>query len=593
MQDPTWFQKTGHNPENSIAVLPFKNMSSDKENEYFSDGITEELINALTRVEGLSVIARSSAFTYKGQDIDPRRIGTDLGVTYILEGSVRKANDRVRVTAQLIKTSDCFHLFSEVYDRELKDIFEVQDDISNKIVRKFTEKTGLPETKRTLVTSSTENTEAYELYLKGRFNLSKGSLEATRTAIVFFEAALQKDRGFVLPYAGLAACYNFLGGSGLMNDKEAFIKAREYAGKTNQIDDGVAETHLSLAKVSFWGDWDFETTGIHIKKAVQLSPGTSDIHGFNALFLMASGKLDEALIEAQLAAKLDPLSMEGKFRLGELYYRSARFVEAIEIFDEILSSHPFFNQANIFKAWSHLFLGDPETAANMFSNIPISTDESMTFHGGLAYACYKLMKYDRILETLKDFKSEVEKGKKHWLNYNYALIFRALGEREKMFQYLEKGLKEKSTPVLFIKVDPVWDQFRSDPDFASLVENTFSPERGKKEVTIQADTREEFVLDLNKLLFIEAQENYSRIVWRDEQGIREKLLRVTLKHVEDQLADVHMVRCHRSYIINMKAGFEITGNSNGYRLKSKLIKDTIPISRSLGKEIVNRLRTSE
>jgi len=593
MQDPTPPHKTEHSPENSIAVLPFKNMSSDRENEYFSDGITEELINALTRVEGLSVIARSSAFAYKGQDIDPRRIGSDLGVTYILEGSVRKSNEKVRVTAQLIKTSDCFHLFSEVYDRELKDIFEVQDDISNKIVRKFTDKTGLPATKRNLVTSSTDNTEAYELYLKGRFNLGKGSLEATRSAIILFEAALKKDRGFVLPYAGLAACYNFLGGSGLMNDKEAFTLAREYANRTNQIDDGLAETHLSLAKVSFWGDWDFESTGIHIKKAVQLSPGTSDIHGFNALFLMASGKLDEALIEAQLAAKLDPLSMEGRFRLGELFYRSERFVEAIEIFDEILSSNPFFNQASIFKAWSHLFLGDPESAANLFSNIPISPDESITFHGGLAYAWYKLMKYDRILETLKQFKSEVDKGKKHWLNYNYALIFRALGEREKMFQYLEKGLREKSTPVLFIKVDPVWSQFRSDPAFTGLVKNSFSAERGEKMVTIKSDTREEFTIDLNKLLFIEAQENYSRFVWKDEQGIREKLLRVTLKHVDDQLADAHTVRCHRSFIINTKAGFDITGNSNGYRLKSKLIKDTIPISRSLGKEIVNRLRSSE
>ena len=145
--------------ENSIAVLPFRNMSSDRENEYFSDGITEELINALTRVEGLNVIARSSAFTFKDQDIDPGKIGSQLGVAYILEGSVRKASSRVRVTVQLIKTSDSFHLFSEVYDRELKDIFEVQDDISNKIVQKFTSKLGLHESKKNLVTSSTENIE--------------------------------------------------------------------------------------------------------------------------------------------------------------------------------------------------------------------------------------------------------------------------------------------------------------------------------------------------------------------------------------------------------------------------------------------------
>ena len=269
--------------EGSIAVLPFKNMSSEKENEYFSDGITEELINALTKVEGLSVIARSSAFKFKNQDTDPREVGSQLNVAYILEGSVRKAGNKVRVTAQLIKTADCFHLFSEVYDRELKDIFEVQDDISNTIAQKFAGSFGIPGTKKNLVSASTENIEAYELYLKGRFNLSKGSFEATKTAIHYFEAALNKDNEFVLPIAGLAACYTFLGGSGLMQVTEAFTKAREYANKTNLMDENVAETHLSLAMSSFWCDWDFENTGISIKKAIQLSPGTSNIHGFNSV----------------------------------------------------------------------------------------------------------------------------------------------------------------------------------------------------------------------------------------------------------------------------------------------------------------------
>ena len=436
--------------EDSIAVLPFRNMSSDKENEYFSDGITEELINALTQVEGLSVIARSSAFTFKGQDIDFREVGIQLGVAYILEGSVRKAGNKVRVTAQLIKASDGFHVFSEVYDRELQDIFKVQDDISNKIVQRFTDLIGIRKTKKKLVTSSTENIEAYELYLKGRFNLIKGSLEATQIAIQYFETSLKKDKNFVLPIAGLAACYTFLGGSGLMSVTQAFGRAREYAQKANLLDESVAETHLALANSSFWFDWDFENTGNSIKKAILLSPGTSSIHGFNSLYLMATGKLDDALIEAQLATKLDPLSLKEKFHLGELYFRSERFIEAIEIFDGILSENSFFQQASIFKAWSHLFLGDLELARDIFSNIPITIDESITFYGGLAFAYYKLQQIDKVLECLQTFKSEVTKGNLHWLNYNYTLIFRALGETEKMFEYLEKCLGEKNTPLIFI-----------------------------------------------------------------------------------------------------------------------------------------------
>ncbi len=578
--------------EDSIAVLPFRNMSSDKENEYFSDGITEEIINALTKVEGLSVIARSSAFSFKGQDFDLREVGIQLGVAYILEGSVRKAGNKVRVTAQLIKASDAFNVFSEVYDRELQDIFKVQDDISNKIVQKFTDNIGIQKAKKKLVTSSTENLEAYELYLKGRFNLYKGSLEATKTAIQYFEAASLKDEKFVLPVAGLAACYTFLGGSGSMSVAQAFSKAKKYAQKTNALDNTVAETHLALATSSFWCDWDFENCGKSIKKAIQLSPGTSSIHGFNSIFLMATGKLDEALIEAQLAAKLDPLSLKSKFHIGELYFRSERFIEAIEIFDDILSENSFFMQASIFKAWSHIFLGDLELAINIFSHIPVTMDEAITFYGGLAFAYYKLGRTDRVLECLQNLKSDITSEKIRWLNYHYTLIFRALDETEKMFESLGVCLEEKNTPLIFINVDPVWNEFRDDPNFIELIEKSFIPEKKDRIVSIKTDTKEELTINLKNLLYIEAQENYSRVVWMVDDGLTEKLLRVTLKNIEDQIADDTILRCHRSFIINAKVKYTILGNSNGYRLKLKLFKHTIPISRSLGKEIVAKLKDS-
>jgi len=578
--------------EDSIAVLPFRNLSSDKENEYFSDGVTEEIINALTKVEGLNVIARSSAFTFKGQDVDPREVGNQLSVAYILEGSVRKYGNQVRVTAQLIKAWDGFHVFSEVYDQELKDIFQVQDDISNKIVQKYTENVGLPESKKKLVSSSTENLEAYELYLKGRFNLSKASLEASHTAIQYFEAAIIKDQDFVLPIAGLAACFTFLGGSGLMDAVEAFEKAKDYAKKAILIDDRVAESHLALAKSSFWCDWDLELTGRSLKKAIQMAPGTSSIHGFNSSYLMASGRMDEALIEAQLASKLDPLSLNSKFQLGELYFRSERFVEAIEIFESILSGNPYNKQVSIFKAWCHLLLGDLDSATGIFKGISIATNKEEPFYGGLAYAWFKQKQYDKVLECMRDFRSELEKGDLHWLNYNYALIFRALGETEKMFVYLKKGMEERNTPLIFIHVDPVWSEFKSDPEFIELIEKSFIHEKQDKIIDIKSDTKEELQIHASSLLFIEAQENYSRILWLEENEVHEKLLRVTLKNMEKQIVNDHILRCHRSYIINTRLYFTILGNSNGYHLKSKLFPDTIPISRSLGKEIVAKLKDS-
>ena len=576
--------------ENSIVVLPFRNISSDAENEYFSDGITEEIINALTKIDGLNVIGRTSAFAFKGKDLDLREVGESLNVSYVLEGSVRKSGNRVRVMTQLIKASDAFHLFSESYDRELQDIFMVQDDISNKIAQKFADSIGIKKAELNLVGSTTGSMEAYDLYLKGRFHLSKGSLEDAEAAIQYFEAALGKDRKFVLPLTGLAACYTFLGGSGLMPAREAFNRARDFAGRTNQLDENIAETHLALANSYFWCDWDFEQTAISLKKAIKLSPGTASIHGFNAVFLMASGNPDQALVEAQIATKLDPLSLKEKFHLGELFHRSGRYVEAIVLFEEILSENPYFKEAGILMAWAHVFLGEHEKALEIFARIPLTSDTWLRFYGGQAYCYHKLGMVDKILECLRDFNSAVEAGYGHWVGYQHALILLALGESEKMYEQLGKSLEEKITPLIFVQADPVWKEFKRDPRFTDLIEKTFIP--GKKDhfVTIKTDTRETLEMNLRELVFVEAQENYSRFVWSVGEEIHDKILRVTLKKIEDQIGNDNLARCHRSYIINLNFPFTIRGNSNGYRLTSDKFKDIIPISRALGKEIVGRLR---
>lgn len=370
----------------------------------------------------------------------------------------------------------------------------------------------------------------------------------------------------------------------------AFKKAKDHANQAIQIDDRVAESHLALAKSSFWCDWDFDQTGRSIKRAIQLAPGTSSIHGFYSTYLMATGKVEEALVEAQLAAKLDPLSPGSKFHLGELFYRTERYIEALEIFDALLSENPFFNQVSLFKAWSHLLLGDLEPAIEIFKGIPISTGERSVFYGGLAYAYYRQMQYDRVLECMRNFRDEVDKGRLHWLNYNYALIFRALEENEKMFAYLKKGLEERNTPLLFIQVDPVWKEYKSDPEFIQLIQEAFVPEKKDNIVDLKSDTREVLRINLSRLLFVEAQENYSKIVWLENDKVQERLLRVTLRNIEAQIADDKLIRCHRSYMINTIVRFQILGNSNGYFLKSDLFPDTIPISRSKGKEIVAILR---
>jgi TolB-like protein len=575
-----------------IAVLPFRNLSLEPDNEYFSDGITEELINALTRVNGLNVIARTSAFAFRGKDMDLREVGTQLNVAYIIEGSVRKSGNRVRVTVQLIKASDGFHVFSEVFQRELQDIFDIQDDIAGNVVAKFREILGLRETEKRPARSSAGDVEAYDLCLKGRFHANKGSVEDARTAIQYFETALKKDRNLVPALTGLSACYTFLGGSGQMDRNEAFLKAREYAEKSMSIDQSVAENHLALANSYFWHDWDFENTEISIKNAIRLSPGSSAVHGLSALFLIASGRHEDALIEASLATRLDPLSLKEQFQLGEIHYRSGRFLDAIKAFDEILVENPYFQQASIFKAWCHLFTGEPEKAEAIFQNVPLSADASFVFYGGLAIAYGKRKQTGKILDTLKTFKSEISRGYDRWINYNYTLIYRSLGETERMYEQLEICLKEKISPLIFIKSDPLWKEFMGETRFLALIDKYFNPVNKYGKITIHSDTRETLEINPGKLVCIEAQENYSRLVWLEDGKIREKFLRVTLKNIEHQLKDTRIIRCHRSYLINPDIRFSVLGNSNGYRLKPEYLSENIPVSRSLGKEIVARLHDS-
>jgi len=256
--------------DKSIAVLPFVNMSADPENEYFSDGISEEILNALTHVDGIQVTARTSSFQFKGKNEDVRQIGAKLGVANVLEGTVRRAGKKVRINVQLINTTDGYHAWSEVYDRELEDIFEVQDEIATKIVTRLKENFAVNEKKENVVKSPTENIDAYNLYLKGRYYWNKSNPEDIRRAIDTFEEAIRLDPNFALPYCSLSYCYSFLGSSGILPPSEAYPKAKDYTLKAIELDPNHAESHLSLATIKFYHNWDFDGAEVSLNKAHDL-----------------------------------------------------------------------------------------------------------------------------------------------------------------------------------------------------------------------------------------------------------------------------------------------------------------------------------
>jgi len=390
----------------SIAVLPFTDMSSAKDQEYFGEGIAEELINALAHLQGLRVVARTSAFALKGMNLDIRDIGRKLDVKAVLEGSVRKAGNRLRVTAQLINVEDGFHLWSERYDREMADIFAIQDEISTAIVDslKVTLRVG---EKTALRRRSTEDPEAYNLYLKGLYFVARPSAESYSKALNFYRAAIDKDPNFALAYAGMASVFAGLGIMNLAPPAEMWPKAKSALQKALSLDESLAEAHAIAAGLAFWFEWDWEAADRSFDRVLSLNPGDAFSHGTRGWFCLNRRRFDETIREIKKALELDPLM--------PLYY-----------------------------AWSvglHWSVGRPDEALQEFVKaMEIDPNLGLAyFHGGVAY--YQKGFLDEAIGIL-------EKGKKlfappGWMEAMLGLILLRKGDTEKAARILEETIEDK------------------------------------------------------------------------------------------------------------------------------------------------------
>src|SRR4030095_2402108 len=314
---------------NRLAVLPFVNMSADPENEYFSDGITEELLNALTRVEGLQVTSRTSAFAFKGKHTDIRDIAIQLNVDKVLEGSVRKSGNRVRITAQLINAADGYHIWSENYDRNLTDIFEVQDEISGIIANKLRENLATNSHDESLIKAPTKNITAYTYYLKGLYFWNKLTPADLRKAIECFEQAIAIEPTYAQAYAIAAGAYSHLGSSGQMLPDRAFEIVHRYADKALNLDETLAEGHIAKASAYLLYDWEWKKAFDALQKAVSLNPGAIDAYVLLGFYYVMAGKGKEAVELMEKAERLDPLSPTIISSLGNMYMFAERFDDAI------------------------------------------------------------------------------------------------------------------------------------------------------------------------------------------------------------------------------------------------------------------------
>lgn len=420
----------------TIAVLPFVNMSADPENEYFSDGISEEILNALTHVDGLQVTARSSAFSFKGKNEDIRQIGTTLGVSTVLSGSVRRAGKRIRITAQLSNTADGYHIWSEVYDSDLEDIFQVQDEISLKILNRLKENFAEVSNHEPIIKAPTTNIEAYNLYLKGRYHWNKSNPEEIYKAIRNFEEAISIDPGFALAYCALSHCYSFMGSAGLMGPAEAYPKAKDLTLKAIELDPNHAESHLALATIKFYHNWDFEGAEASLNKANSLNLNSSMFHQVHGWFLIAKGDFEKAIEKMEQAHQLDPLSLPILANLADAYAFAGRFDDAIKQYDKAIEIDPSFRRAYEGKGMVYLASADYEKAIVCLEKYHLLIGHPLKGLSSLGHAYAAAGQTDKALECLERIKQREILEPDKLFHMDYAFLYTGLKEYDKAFHYL-------------------------------------------------------------------------------------------------------------------------------------------------------------
>jgi len=444
----------------SIAVLPFVNMSSDQDNDYFCDGLAEEVLNALAHVDGLKVAARTSAFSFKGKNVTIGEVGTALNVATVLEGSVRKQGSRLRVTAQLINVADGYHLWSERYDRELEDVFEIQDQITVTIVEALKPKLiGARVT--TQLRRPPSNTDAYVAYLKGRYQLSKFSLDGFTKAIEFFDEAAARDENYAPAYAGMAHARAALWYYGFLSPKEIVPKWKAAVERALEIDPNLAEAHASLANIQFYYDWDFKGAEKSFQRALELNPNNADSHWFYGLFLASRGEFDEAVSRGNCAIELDPLSIMTNTQVGWICWLSNRMDEAIshgqrviEISPDAFGGYWLLAAAYLCKALTR------ESLEAHQKSLSLGGGSIVLSSLGRSYGVSG--KRDEALEIVDRLVGL--KKQRYVPSLDIARVFLGLGDNDRAFEWLEKAFEERNGELVFLNQITTIDAWPSEHD---------------------------------------------------------------------------------------------------------------------------------
>jgi len=454
----------------TLAVLPFQNLTPDPQQEYFSDGLTEEMITQLGGLnpDRLGVIARTSAMHYKGTTETAGQIGRELGVDYLVEGSLRREGPRVRISAQLIRVSDQLHVWAQDYDRDLRDYLalesEVTRDIAAQIQLKLTAQPAVP-------ASRPLNPNAYDAYVRGRFFWNKRSEQAYRKAIEYFDQAIAADPNYAPAYSGLADAYALLGSNptAAVTRKEAMENARAAALKALTLDDALAEAHTSLAFVYWHYDWSWPAAEKEFRRALDLNPSYATAHHWYAFYLVSEGRTDQGLEEIRRAQQTDPLSLIINTDAAQLLYFARRYDDAIAQASRVVEMDQQFALAHVFLGWSYLGKHSYDAAAEEANKAAQVPGAGRDIEANLAETYAITGQTEKARDLLRLLETESERLHTGQLLLGIAQIHALLGESDEAFSWLEKALQNRDGGLTLIKVLPFFDSLHSDPRFADLL----------------------------------------------------------------------------------------------------------------------------
>ncbi len=451
----------------SIAVLPFVNMSSDLENEYFSDGISEEILNALVKVEGLLVTARTSSFSFKGKNMDVREIGTQLGVAHILEGSVRKSGNRVRITAQLVSSVDGYHFFSETYDRTLEDIFEVQDEIASTITNRLRQHLSEAEHQEKMVTAPTMNMEAYETYLRGLYYFNQfGNDQAMGMAIPFFQKAIEMQPDFGLPHARMGLCYLFQAWGTVLTWEEAHQKAMYHIERTKELGVETAEANFSQAVFEIFFKWDWAGAVAVIKKGLELFPNYASLYHAKSTMFYISGDLKAAIEIHEKGLAIDPKSLEMIFFMGIAYYWNGEYDRALPYLQKVTEMAPNHRTAWEYIGWTYAMQAKYDDALAIFEKLQPALAYRLHRSTCLGWVYFKTGKKEKAAAYLQELLELEKRSVGH--SIDLMTLYTCFGDFDQAFHFLEKSIRNKVGDSMMFRTDKYLAPLRDDPRWKDM-----------------------------------------------------------------------------------------------------------------------------